>query len=92
MRSYIVFSCTLLIFAYFGYHFILTHSTEAPSILERTYTEHKKTLQNLDKEEALWKNKIRALQEHSFDPDLIEESVRYLLNKGRAHEEVILVA
>lgn len=90
MRSLIVFILSFLIFLYFCYHFIHAH-TKDTSLLESTYQEKAQTLSDLTEEEQCWKTKVQALKPDSLDPDIAEESIRYVLNKGRANEEVVLV-
>ena len=91
MRSYLILLCAVLFFVYFGYHFVLAHNTHTLTALETSYKEKSDMLVHLEKEEKQYKAKIRALQDHTLDPDIAEESIRYVLNKGRTNEEVILI-
>lgn len=91
MRSIVVFIFSFLIFAYFGYHFIDTHTKDIAQTLETDYKEKEQKLADLTRMEELWTYKVHALKPDSLDPDVAEESIRYVLNKGRKDEEVILV-
>ena len=90
MKSLIIFTLSFFIFLYFSYHFIHAHTRDA-SLLENTYKEKAQMLSDLTEQEECWKYKVRALHPESLDPDIAEESIRYVLNKGRSDEEVVLM-
>lgn len=93
MKSLVIFICSFLVFIYFAYHFACTHVSSNPlQDLEETFQHKQKVLANLKEKERQWQYKVQALKPESLDPDVAEESIRYVLHKGHPNEETVLIS
>jgi cell division protein FtsB len=80
----------LTLIIYFGYHLIHgDHGWLAWKQLETKLDESKSKLEQLDKEQKVWENRVQLMRPETLDPDMLDERVRHVL--GNIKEDEVLV-